>query len=740
MVRYLKYWLTIFLGCIGLYLPAQSGQIKVFNFETNEALMANVEFVCLSGTSKNTTKLIYTNSEGLVLNPFFKDTTSVTVYVSLFVKQTFILLPRESKEVFLKFAVYNLAPVVLTLQAEPTPKEEVIQEVQVISKHALEAKGATNLKEVFATDLNFRTNNGHVNESALMLNGLSGNYIKIMIDGVPVVGRLNGNIDLSQINLSDVERIEVIEGPVAVAYGSNALGGVINIITKKTQKKKIKFSINTYSESVGQYNLGGSIGLKQKKNLFKVSLGRSFFQGFSNSKTIRLKDWKPREQYFGSFRLNKKIKKGNVIYIFDAFNELMTSRGEPSAPYYITAFDTYFRTNRLSNKILLNKKLQKKKALNLSLSHSFYQRKRNIYYVDLTTLNKVLTPNSSDQDTTVFNTMSFRGMFSGKKKKWNYTVGSELNKNFIIANRVSGKKKQIGDYAGFGSVTYKPIKNLSVQPGLRLAYNTKYKAPIVPSINVLYKKKNMDVRMSYAKGFRAPSLKELYLEFHYNSTINLWGNEGLSSESSDHLNFSVSIYDTIKKHFIRVTPSIYYTKINNLIDLVKVSNVDWKYTNVNYFITQGVSLKTQYFYKKLCINTGYTHFGYLNSMFDVEGFNNEYNYSDNFNVSINYRLADSLGLSFNIMYKYTGAIKSFYMNDDNRVTESFIDNYNTLDCSVTKKLLKKKILLTGGVKNLFDVSTVNMTGDVYGVSNSSKSNTLSVLWGRTYFISMKLSL
>ena len=67
----------------------------------------------------------------------------------------------------------------------------------------------------------------------MSVQGLSGENVKILIDGVPVVGRLNGNVDLSQINLTNIERVEIVEGPLSVNYGTNALAGTINLITKK---------------------------------------------------------------------------------------------------------------------------------------------------------------------------------------------------------------------------------------------------------------------------------------------------------------------------------------------------------------------------------------------------------------------------------------------------------------------------------------------------------------------------
>ena len=92
------------------------------------------------------------------------------------------------------------------------------------------------------------------------------------------------------------------------------------------------------------------------------------------------------------------------------------------------------------------------------------------------------------------------------------------------------------------------------------------------------------------------------------------------------------------------------------------------------------------------------------------------------------------------MYKYTGTIRSYYFDESNAVEESFIGDYHTFDLTATIGFWKKKAGLTAGVKNLFDVTDVAMVGKVVGVSNPKNSNSMSVLWGRSFFISLNVKL
>ena len=116
---------------------------------------------------------------------------------------------------------------------------------------------------------------------------------------MPVIGRMNGNIDISQLNLYNVDHIEVIEGPMSVIYGSNALAGVINIITKENKNTRLSAFGKGYIESVGIYNFDLGASWKKKDHVFSLSGGRNFFDGYTtnvslSSNRVLLRFWIPR--------------------------------------------------------------------------------------------------------------------------------------------------------------------------------------------------------------------------------------------------------------------------------------------------------------------------------------------------------------------------------------------------------------------------------------------------------------
>jgi outer membrane receptor for ferrienterochelin and colicins len=223
-------------------------------------------------------------------------------------------------------------PVVVTAEILPTQSSKSVQNVRILTAAMIQKQGAVNLKDILSTQLNIRISNDNILGSSLSLQGISGQNVKILLDGVPLIGRENGNIDLSQINLSNIERIEIIEGPLSVIYGTDALGGVINLISKKVTLDSAKQSIvnaNSYYETIGQYNIGGGGVFKVSNMDFGGSINRNFFSGYNPDKSSRTMTWKPKQQVFGSFSILNEKGKLRIRFKTDIFNERIENKGTP---------------------------------------------------------------------------------------------------------------------------------------------------------------------------------------------------------------------------------------------------------------------------------------------------------------------------------------------------------------------------------------------------------------------------
>ena len=129
----------------------------------------------------------------------------------------------------------QLDEVVVTGQPEPQSIRKSVFNVKVITRKDIDRQAANNLADLmnFYLNININQDPGQ-GRSTLSMFGLDGQYLKVMVDNVPIVGDsgMGNNIDLTQINLDDVEQIEIIEGSMGVTHSANAVSGIINIITK----------------------------------------------------------------------------------------------------------------------------------------------------------------------------------------------------------------------------------------------------------------------------------------------------------------------------------------------------------------------------------------------------------------------------------------------------------------------------------------------------------------------------
>jgi len=149
-----------------------------------------------------------------------------------------------------------LDDVVITGQYAPRKADQSIYKIEVIDNLQLQLRGVNNLADALSQETFIRLTTDPSLGTSLEMQGMGGENVKYLIDGVPIIGRVGGDIDLSQINMDNVDHIEIVQGPMSVVYGTDALAGVVNIITKKNTAKKNLVKITSYTDSKNNYNLG----------------------------------------------------------------------------------------------------------------------------------------------------------------------------------------------------------------------------------------------------------------------------------------------------------------------------------------------------------------------------------------------------------------------------------------------------------------------------------------------------
>ncbi len=731
----------LFLGVLFFYSTcfvfAQSTIVQLVNAVTKEPV-ADAHII-IKPTEENISVIkLISNAEGKIYTDYTGEAL-VSVSHASFIPYSKKMIVEDNSRLSLEPVTIAIEDVVVTASFTPTEAKRSLYPVTVIKEESIERRGANNLNDVLKQQLNVRVSQDAILGSGIALQGLGGQQVKILIDGVPVIGRINGNIDMSQINLNDAEKIEIIEGPVSMQYGTNALGGVVNIITKQGNNNPIAANVNTYYETVGQYNLDGSIRFSRKKHNIHASFGRYFFDGFSPVDTSRNKLWNPKQQYFGNLKYSVKVKDLQLTYSGNIFHEIIENRGERRPLLYITAFDDYYNTLRIDNAISAKGKIFKNHYLDKVVAYNFFQRRKDTYLKDLTTLEKNLTSNAEDQDTSRFTNILMRGVISRDMiaDKFNYQLGYDINHETGTGRRIENNRQSIGDYAVFFNITYRLWEMLVLQPGARWSYNTAYKAPVTPVMNIkLQPVAQLNIRASYSRGFRAPDLKELYFEF-VDINHNILGNPNLKAETSHNLNLNIQYSDTYKqKHFLKIQPAFFYNHINNNIFLVITNFLENEATNINLgkYKTTGLQLQTQYsFNNNLNIVAG---FSYTGRSFDYDTTSTNFYYSPEVSAEVSYTIPKAK-ITLSVFNKWNGELVTLSLQE-NKVVQQQLSAFNTLDISASRIFLKNKISVTIGGKNMLNITDVAARGFAGGFHGGSINSAMAG-WGRTFFTSLRFN-
>ncbi len=677
-------------------------------------------------------------------------TSGVVLRVSFIGYRTFTDTIRNIDPITIQLqrSAQQLDEFVVTGQYAPSSTEKAVHRVRVIDQEQFKRLAAQNLGDALRNELNIRLAQDNILGSSLSMQGLSGENVKILIDGVPVIGRMNGNIDLAQIDLSGIERAEIVEGPLSVNYGTNALAGTINLITRKSAREpSLKASV--YTEHIGRLNASINAGRRWGRSEVLIGGGRNFFAGWDPSKpgipsfephiadTSRFQQWKPREQYFGRLNYRWIGDRWTIGYKGELMHDLIVNRGRPRAPYYETAFDEEYLTLRLDNAVFAEARLNKGKRVTLHAAHGRYDRTRNTWFRDLTTLGEQLADIEGMQDTTRFTLNNIRAVFASApdSSKIAYEIGTDLNLETGTGERIGDGEQSIGDYAIFGSLEYAVTRELTLRPGVRAAYNTRYGAPIIPSLNIRWRlNDSFTWRASYAQGFRAPSLKELYF-FFVDVNHDIVGNDDLAAERSHNYSTGITYRKAKEKSVYKSEINLFYNNINDLITLAQIEGTRYSYINVGRYSTVGGTIGASWDNSHWIVSIGGGTTGRKDDLAIEWG--GSYLFTPELRGSIT-RQWKGKGWSVSAFWKYQGELANYTQLAEGSIGRSFIAAYHLADATLTKQLWRQRLALSIGCKDLFDVQ--NVQSAMAGGIHSGGSASVPMTTGRTWFLRLELDL
>jgi len=585
----------------------------------------------------------------------------------------------------------DLDDVVVTAEYLPTEARNAIHKVSVLTQREWREQGISDLSELLQRQLTMNVSPDPILGNGLSIQGVGGQNIQIMIDGVPVVGRLGGEIDLTQLNLARFARVEIIAGALSARYGSDAAGGVINLITAKEQANDWKIEGGARYETADldrQYlRLGRRIGDFQIDG--GVDRYRARF-GPIDSLRAGASPWNPKEQQ--GYDVNLRYRPSDslrVNYGYRSFSETLTLYGEIRRPQFLPyVTDQIFATRREDHSLAANYRISPLLNADLTAGYNTFERLK--------------------QDTTRYTGQLLRASLSAgndKRGKLTGQLGVEYRRETGAGGRIvdtasPAQEPAITNLAAWLGLRYRLHPSWTAEATTRLGYNSRYGHPVVPALHLLWKPSPAwRWRAGYAAGFRAPGVQELFFNFvdvnHY-----IIGNRNLSAERSHNLRLNGE-WSGGNRRPVTVNGAIFYNHIRDRITLADVDDGRFTYVNLEEYQTHGLKLQLDYTpHERWTIVTGGAVTRVLNAVAGVENEAPRFLSLGEVSNQISYRLPNS-DLSVRVDHRYVGRQDRYQTEADGSLTQGFIGDYHLLHLSLSKGFWSGRIKLNAGVKNSF---------------------------------------
>ena len=667
---------------------------------------------------------------------------------------------------------------VITGQFNPQSVNKSIYDVQVITREMIDRQAGNTLADLLNQNLNIViVPNSSTGKSTGNMLGLDAQYFKILVDNIPLINDegLGNNVDLTQINLDDIQRIEIVEGSMGVEYGSNAIAGVINIITKKASAHKWVITPMIQEETVGnEYNFkdkGRHIqSLKIENNISdriyaNVIYTRNDFKGLWNDKQgknygfndgLRGYEWLPKEQNTIKGLIRYKRDNYNLFYKFEGFFEQVDRYNSMVLENYNpitqttnpTAKDAIFNSKRLVHHLNASGRL--KDLFNYDMSVSLQSQKRSVEdYVYLIKQDQKSEKNKYDYQSR--EGFYSRGSISNfiVKKSFDFQLGYELSSLKGYASPYSGDYKSpvsrnLDNYDFYASSEVKISDKLSVRPGARIMISPMFQNQLAWSVSAKYDlPKKYELRAIYGSSPRLPNFDELYSYF-VDSNHDIQGNENLNPEKGQ------SIFVNLKRQFehkdFKILPklTLWYMNVADRIDLAVVnqSPLKYSYINVNDYQSLGTTLQANLQYKNLKGGAGVTFSGVSQNINDRPSETNNILYAVQTNLNAAYTLSKSK-TTFSVFLKYNGQTYQYVMKQENFGDVTYEkgkqNGYSWFDASIHQPFLNNNFHVTVGARNLFNVTSIRTSATEGGAHNAAATN-LTLGYGRSYFIKLLYNL
>ncbi len=464
---------------------------------------------------------------------------------------------------------YNLNPIVVTGSGHHQRLKSTATPVHVLSAQEISEQGITTFDEALTRMMPQASMAPNSMGTFLRLNGLGNKYILILMNGQKLSGDISNNVDLNRINMARVKRIEILDGAASSLYGSDAIGGVINIITD--QPTNSVCSVTNTTKVSGHGILTESINLDIYKNGFGsyTSFAHDRADSYQNNNLEFVKGSDTETQqtiapFFTGYRSNIVGQKftyapNRHLALNAGMDYYYKITNRPETREDITGGTDYeMRYKGLRWNIGGIYKFTAKNSLqaNFTVDRFRYGKEYDVATKKYAVGDYV---QSKKQRTMEGEMKAILGLVEGSTT----ILGANYRKDYLTAT--SGDIHQHAyTLAAYAQHEHRLLRDLTVTVGLRYTHHETFGNQFSPKAVLMYAPGNFRFRATYSQGFRAPGLDEIYYRYF---SVNrgkaqiIFGNPDLKAERSHY----VSLNAEYRSDLLAVSVTGFLNRINDMV-------------------------------------------------------------------------------------------------------------------------------------------------------------------------------
>ena len=449
----------------------------------------------------------------------------------------------------------ELEPIVVTASHTPKALKDAPVVTRLITLHDIKITDATNIQDMLIQEIpGLEFGFAMSQETSLNMSGFGGNAVLFLVDGERMAGETMDNVDYNRMNLDNVGRIEIVKGASSALYGSNAVGGVVNIISRENLEPWTANINSRYNTFGHEWRNGASFSFNTEKwnsqtsfqhtKIDPVDLPKPYSseeiarellkkaQGLPYDEAV-LNDDSNLSRLYGQTTNNVKER------LTWRASDHLTLTGRGAYFFRTSERDTYdYHFNAYSAG--LKGRYAWDHARHLELSYAYDQYDKANFLPDGT---RTHDHDYSNQQHVV------HALYHHPFGKNNLILGADFLHDYLSTYQfISGTSHSQNNIDGYAQFDWNITDQLNVVSSVRYDYfSASAQKAITGRLAVVYKFPWMTFRANYASGFRAPTLKEMYMCFDMgNMGYMILGNPDLEPEKSHNFNVAIERTNRIR--------------------------------------------------------------------------------------------------------------------------------------------------------------------------------------------------